>query len=755
MKKYLLVIVFTLFAMVSVANTVLAVSDIITISSVSKNYLSVSLNGTVTAKASLKPADDSVSVNWGDGSATTTGIAITPIDSKNGTWTYSGHLYPSSGTYTINAHYLDKNGTILTSIATTTTVVADTEPPVIDEHSDILNVEATGAGGAIVTFTVNSTDNVDGVLPAVCSPPSGSTFAIGTTTVDCNKTDSGGNIATTTDFLVNVVDTTGPVITLNPPAGTYVIPVFSTFTDPGATASDLVDGTVSVNSENDVNTSVLGSYTVTYSAIDSRGNGSTTTRPVSVVDSEDPIITLLGTSPVYVEVNTSYTDAGFTASDNVDGDLTASTTVVGLPVNLAVLGTTTITYNVTDSSGNNAVEQVREVVVRDTTAPIITILGDNPKNLKVGDIYTEAGATASDNYDGNITSSILTSGSVDTATAGIYTITYSVTDSSGNGATSTRTVNVRNLGTNSSLAELSVSQGFLSPAFDSGVKNYTVVLPYGTTLTPTAYATATDPYAWMIQINPAIDVTSATSSNRTTTVTVTAEDQISTSMYSVEFNVSTDTTPPVITILGGNPVKVYRGDVYTDAGATATDNIDGDVTSKIVSTSTVNTAVVGTYTVTYTVSDNGGNTASSTRTVNVERRSSGGGSSGGSSSSGSAAGASQTVAGSSQDAQDLANYLRFLNLLSVIGTQGQGDQPPAPVINAPTLPTAETIPVTQETPPVTEEVTSPNATEGANIPLSAAAATAGSLNINWWWVLVMIIIVGGLIYFYMKGRKNE
>ena len=78
-----------------------------------------------------------------------------------------------------------------------------------------------------------------------------------------------------------------------------------------------------------------------------------------------------------------------------------------------------------------------------------------------------------------------------------------------------------------------------------------------------------------------------------------------------------DTIKPVITILGNNPATVYVSNAYTDAGATATDNVDGDITSKIQTTNAVNTNAIGTYTVTYTVSDNAKNTATATRTVNV------------------------------------------------------------------------------------------------------------------------------------------
>ena len=52
------------------------------------------------------------------------------------------------------------------------------------------------------------------------------------------------------------------------------------------------------------------------------------------------------------------------------------------------------------------------------------------------------GATATDSYDGDLTSSITVSSNVDTNTVGTYTVTYTVSDAAGNQATETRTVNV-------------------------------------------------------------------------------------------------------------------------------------------------------------------------------------------------------------------------------------------------------------------------------------------------------------------------
>lgn len=79
-----------------------------------------------------------------------------------------------------------------------------------------------------------------------------------------------------------------------------------------------------------------------------------------------------------------------------------------------------------------------------------------------------------------------------------------------------------------------------------------------------------------------------------------------------------DNTPPVITLLGDATVDVELGSAYVDAGATALDDIDGDITASIVTVNPVDTTTLGTYTVTYNVMDSAGNAAAEvTRTVNV------------------------------------------------------------------------------------------------------------------------------------------
>ena len=177
-------------------------------------------------------------------------------------------------------------------------------------------------------------------------------------------------------------------------------------------------------------------------------------------------------------------------------------------------------------------------IITDTTAPIITITSNDDAHnlLKVGDLeFVDPGATATDNYDGDLTSSIIATGTVNTGIAATYPITYNATDSSGNSASTTRNVVVRNLGTDVSLSDLSISVGNLNPTFVSSTLDYTVILPYGASTTPDTYATSTDLYACVI-ITPAVNITSTTASDRITTITVTAEDGVTIKIYTILFN---------------------------------------------------------------------------------------------------------------------------------------------------------------------------------------------------------------------------
>lgn len=166
----------------------------------------------------------------------------------------------------------------------------------------------------------------------------------------------------------------------------------------------------------------------------------------------------------------------------------------------------------------------------DTTVPVISLNGSTTVTLTVGDTYADAGATANDDTDGDITINILTVNPVDTNTAGTYLITYDVNDTAG---------------------------------------------------------------------NQAAQVTRAVTVNKSSVGDVTA---------------------PTITLNGSTTIDLAVGDVYREEGATAHDNIDGDISENIdIGINNLNTSVVGSYTVIYNVSDIAGNAANQvSRTVHVK-----------------------------------------------------------------------------------------------------------------------------------------
>ena len=331
------------------------------------------------------------------------------------------------GVYTITYTATDSSNNQAT--ATRTVYVVDTNAPVITVIGDnpatvelgstYTDAGATADGGE----TVTTSGTVD-------------TNTVGVYTITYTATDSSGNqgIATRT---VNVVDTTAPVITVlgNDPE---TVEVGSTYTDAGATA----DGGETVTASGTVDTNTVGAYTITYTATDSSNNQATATRTVNVVDTTAPVMTLVGSNPIDVEAATTYTDAGATAQDNYDGDITSSITTTN-NIDMNTVGTYSVIYNVADANGNSAVPLIRTVNVVDTTAPVITIIGSNPVDIQVGSVYNDAGATAADTLDGDLSSSITVVNNVDANTVGTYTVTYDVTDSAGNQATqAVRTVNV-------------------------------------------------------------------------------------------------------------------------------------------------------------------------------------------------------------------------------------------------------------------------------------------------------------------------
>ena len=100
-------------------------------------------------------------------------------------------------------------------------------------------------------------------------------------------------------------------------------------------------------------------------------------------------------------------------------------------------GTYTVTYRVADKTGNigtaTRVVIVGTEPIEDTTAPVITLLGEKTIYLTVGDTYEEPGAIAKDDVDGEFEVTDIDSSAVDVNTPGEYEVIYRAKDSAGNG----------------------------------------------------------------------------------------------------------------------------------------------------------------------------------------------------------------------------------------------------------------------------------------------------------------------------------
>lgn len=289
-------------------------------------------------------------------------------------------------------------------------------------------------------------DAVDGnIIPTVSGIP-GSTVSIDTFYVTYNAVDQAGNQAVPVKRMVIVKeDKTGPVITLNGGAN-YYVEVNNAFNDPLATAYDSVYGPINASNitiTGTVNTSVLGKYTLTYTACDIKGNCSSVKRTVTVGDTTKPVLTMAGNNPMNITVGSAFNDPGVASvSDNYWNNLTATSST---NLNINVVGTYTVTYSSTDGSGNIGTA-LRTVNVVDDVKPTITLIGGDTIYVEAlkGLVWKDPGFYGSDNYYPTLTWSNTGSVVIDKTTIDQpQTLTYSATDGSGNNTVKNRVVIVR------------------------------------------------------------------------------------------------------------------------------------------------------------------------------------------------------------------------------------------------------------------------------------------------------------------------
>jgi hypothetical protein len=538
----------------------------------------------------------------------------------------------------------------------------DTTAPTIIQ-SDIL-IEATSASGVIVTFTPVVNDNFDTGLTANCTPISGSTFAIGSTTVNCSATDTAGNTISDS-FVVAVSDTTAPTVPtnihFNNPALTC-----GAYTNVGSNTVDWDDSSDAVGvtgydyyieypliggGRGTWNTTTVASqrwgtlnpglHELRVRAYDAAGNRSDWTSLCAITyDNQAPVITLLSDHPQYIELNTPYVELGATALDNIDGDISADINIISSSVFTSTTGTYSVTYTVTDRAGNSTTIS-RTVYVRDSIAPVTTDSGIDGEwhntDVTVTLTCTDLNGIGCDKTYYRINGGVLiehiyvdgepTQFDISFSDDGIYNISYYSIDKAGNIEEETP-------------AELSVKIDKTGPVITvpadftldatspSGRENVTFIVTAEDAMTGSVPVDCTPVSGSTLSLGGhLITCTASDESGVPTSETLVVgtgtptatptETPIIGNTTTATFTITiVDTTAPIITLNGANPIYLAYGATYTEFGATASDIVDTDVPVTI--TGTVNTTVAGTYTITYSASDDSGNAATpENRTVIV------------------------------------------------------------------------------------------------------------------------------------------
>jgi len=234
---------------------------------------------TFTATVSSAAGSPGGSVGIFDGAAS---LGSVPLIGNSAA--YSTSMLAAATTHSITAVFSgDANFHSSTSAAVSQTVI-DNVPPAVTVPANI-SAEATGPSGAAVTFSASANDNLDGPITPTCAPASGSTFALGTTTVTCTATDAAGNHGSA-QFSVTVRDTVSPTITITAPVegGKYVVNVTAIASySCNDTGSGIASCSGPVPSGANFNLLPVGPHSFTVSATDGAGNPSSSAVHYNVV----------------------------------------------------------------------------------------------------------------------------------------------------------------------------------------------------------------------------------------------------------------------------------------------------------------------------------------------------------------------------------------------------------------------------------------------------------------------------------------
>jgi hypothetical protein len=511
----------------------------------------------------------------------------------------SGSLFPI-GTTAVHCSASDAAGN--TGQGSFNVTVTNASGPVISNVPADITAEATSPAGAQVSYTnPTATDVVDGTDPVTCSPQSGSTFALATTTVDCSATDTGG-LTAHASFHVTVADTTPPVVASHSDVSVEATAPSTPVNYTAPTATDVVDGTDPVSCVPGSGSGFpVGSTAVDCSSTDAHGNTGHSSFHVIVADTTPPTITAPGditaeaTGPggAHVDYSVTFADAVGVATASC---LPATGSLFGL-------GTTTVDCTAADAAGNMRSASFH-VTVEDTTPPTFANVPSDitaTAPTSAGTAVTYTAPTASDLVDGTVPVGCSpASGSL--FPLGPTTVDCSAQDSHGNTGHATFRVTVT-LGSGTPPTIHATPADITSEA--TGPSGAVVTYPLPTATDP---VDGTDP----VQCVPA---SGSTFPLGATTVTCTATDTAGLSSHTMFHVTVQDATPPVVTV-PTNQVVVSTTPRVVTYSTSASDLVSGSLTPSC-SPASGSAFPLGMTTVACHATDTAGNTGTASFEVTV------------------------------------------------------------------------------------------------------------------------------------------
>jgi hypothetical protein len=267
-----------------------------------------------------------------------------------------------------------------------TVTVVDTTKPDVQAPANMVIGNTSGSGADGVVYTgASAEDLVSGNLPVTCTPASGSTFALGSTTVTCKATDAAGNVGTAT-FTIEVQDQTKPTVTVPADITAEATSASGAVVSyMGVTAADDVDGSLEATCSQASGTLFdIGTTTVTCWATDKAGNKGDNTFTVKVQDTLAPNLTvsanLTATATSANGAVVNYTAP--TAKDIVDGAVAASCDKAS--GSTFPLGPTTVTCTAKDAAGNTGTESFTVTVTAAWSNVLQPVNVDGSSIFKLG-----------------------------------------------------------------------------------------------------------------------------------------------------------------------------------------------------------------------------------------------------------------------------------------------------------------------------------------------------------------------------------